>query len=101
MAGPAFQTNAFQNSGFQTIVFAQFFPHSTLDANLMAVLGFTPTETLLYDYSNTEIFYILVKPPEVFVTTLFSVSNSFARGWFASNASNSLKIVFNPFLRLI
>ena len=94
----AFQANAFQVNAFQTVPPVQNFPVSTLDSNLMAILGLTPTETLLYDYSETEKFYVLVKPPEIDVQTLFSVSNTFAYGWFPANAQNSLKIVFNPFL---
>ncbi len=97
----AFQFGAFQSSAFQTSgIIIITFPISGLDPNSMATLGITSTETLLYDYSNTETFYLLKKPPEINKPTLFSVPISFAKSWFRSNAG-SVQILYNPFTNIV
>jgi hypothetical protein len=96
----AFDFFAFSSDAFDVGNPLFSFPTSLKDPNLMQILGLTPTQTLLYDFSETETFYILAIPPEpgVMIKTLFSVSSVFASRWFPTNASNKLKIIYNPFL---
>lgn len=69
---------------------------SGLNPTTMQILGYTVTEKMLYDYGNTEGFYVLVSPPEVTSTTLYSVSPAFASQWFGQNGS-VVTVVYNPF----
>jgi len=57
---------------------------------LMAVLATTSTDTLLYDYSETENFYLYIAGVAYAITPLD------ASQWFIDNAATAT-IVYNPF----
>ena len=65
------------------------------DPATMQTLGYTTTQTLLYDYGNSEAFYLLKLPPEVSVKTLYATSPLFASQWFGINPTATT--VYNPF----
>ncbi len=62
----------------------------------MQLLGYSSVESLFYDESDTQDFYLLRKPPLVTSTILYKVSPLFARDWlvFSGAATNW---VYNPF----
>src|SRR4051812_42688158 len=66
----------------------------------MEILGYTATETLLWDYSESEVYYVLVKPPALPRRTLFVVPINYAYQWFGLNGTHGLKIVYYPFSQL-
>jgi hypothetical protein len=94
----AFDYLAFSFDAFDVGEVLFNFPTSLRDSNLMQILGFTSTQTLLYDFSETESFYVLAVPPDVPVKELFAVSSGFASRWFPTNQANKLKTIYNPFL---
>jgi hypothetical protein len=94
----AFDYLAFSFDAFDVGDILFNYPTSLRDPSLMQILGLTPTQTLLYDFSETERFYVLAVPPDVPVKELFAVSPVFASRWFPTNASSKLKIIYNPFL---
>jgi hypothetical protein len=67
------------------------YPTSTADPTLMAPLAYTATEKLLYDYSATEDFYVLVSK------ALYRVGIEYALKWFGLNTGNTLTIIRFPF----
>jgi hypothetical protein len=80
------------------------FPISAKDPNLMAVIAILSTQTLLWDFSDSEAFFILVIPPELTKQTLFSVTVAYAAEWMAATQASSVSspgsatIICNPFL---
>lgn len=66
---------------------------SSKKPSAMQILGFTSTEKLLFDYGESEQFYIL----EIKTSMLFGVSPLFASKWFGLNGNN-VTVVYNPFL---
>lgn len=87
--GPAW-SNGF-SSGFGPLPF----PVSSRNHRDMATLGKATSQTLYYDYGETEDFYVLVDPPMNVVTTLYIVSPLYASRWFGLNPLATQ--VYNPF----
>ncbi len=69
--------------------YLSLYPTSNEDPALMAVLAITPDETVLYDFSNTQDYYILA------ASTLYRVGSQYALQWFGVNGS--AKTVNYPF----
>lgn len=63
----------------------------------MERLAYTTTETLLWDFSETEEYYILVVPPALAVRTLFKVTPYYAFKWFVVAGGVNLRIIYYPF----
>jgi len=58
----------------------------------MQLLGRTTTESLWWDYSSTECFYLLRIPPLVAETAFYRVTPAFAQSWFTTGTT-----VYDPF----
>lgn len=63
----------------------------------MERLAYTTTETLLWDFSETEEYYVLVVPPALEVRTLFKVTPYYAFKWFGLAGGTNLRIIYYPF----
>lgn len=68
---------------------------SNRDYRSMQILGYNNVETLLYDFDNSQSFFVLSSPPETIPATLFAVSPLFASNWFRAQAP--VTVVYNPF----
>jgi len=66
------------------------FPVSGLNTDSMQILGYTSTDKMLYDFSNTECFYILQD------NVLYRVSPQYASTWFRAQEPG-VTVVYNPF----
>lgn len=64
---------------------------SGMPTDSMQLLGYSPTQALFYDESNTQAFYLFTKP-----NTLYRVSPLFARNWLVTSGLAS-NWVYNPF----
>jgi len=62
----------------------------------MQLLGYSSTESMFFDESDTQDFYLLRKPPLATTTTLFRVSPLFARNWLVESGL-ATTWVYNPF----
>jgi len=65
-------------------------------ADRMQLLGYSSIESLFFDESDTQDFYLLRKSPLVIPTTLFKVSPLFARNWLVESGL-ATTWVYNPF----
>ena len=80
------------SSGFGPFIVG--FPVSGKDYRQMAILAYTSSQILLFDYSESESFFVYFKVPNL----LYQVTTTYAGQWYGTNGSDTTLVMVDNIL---